>query len=625
MRTRACRRREDSCGRQALQTVQASYDQLSTSDYCSNVSTSGSSRLDKLQAASPTEEVQESLEVSWDSDSDGQLDAVHWEEEAEAAWYKTQQCLILCAGEVRLLLPQANLHSLPSSTFSISLASTTLTPSLRVHHVSPIVQTNLPSKLWGAPLFSPLSPAYLILPIAIQPDSSARLKVLCSDDTQPPLCPLQWHSLTEDTYRFVEEEGFLLVKTCCLHSFFTVVYEEELPRVSKTIRSRIGGSLVHSRGPSKITVKFPRFTCMQDTHAFLKILYDRVPGCSDTEPNLACPIVMLGPHGFRVRPNGKKVVIELPVPDYHKIIERCPKARLVVYESDTKDGSELEWSKVELKRQSINEYSEGFVSISFGVYHFSFFKVVWDKLSESLYSTKCGVSWFLPFITFPMSCKAYMEENPGDNTFGMEVVCFNPESKPDQNQRSTYRYCVGSNLKPKFVKPGRIVIKLRSQKFEANVEAGEEVEMEKEEPDFRGRDFEKQFSCIFKRDIRTNIDRGTFGKVVLDRVDENKEKLENLFEFNLNKTGIETEASAPDSSDRWSIVAIKELAGSLSLTDETRMKKFAQCIGFTKYELCYLEHQLTFCLQPRDKHAAAALAGPLQRPAHPIPAAWRDP
>ncbi len=37
--------------------------------------------------------------------------------------------------------------------------------------------------------------------------------------------------------------------------------------------------------------------------------------------------------------------------------------------------------------------------------------------------------------------------------------------------------------------------------------------MEKEEPDFRGRDFEKQFACIFREDIK--VDRGTFGKVKL--------------------------------------------------------------------------------------------------------------
>jgi len=164
-------------------------------------------------------------------------------------------------------------------------------------------------------------------------------------------------------------------------------------------------------------------------------------------------------------------------------------------------------------------------------------------------------------------------------------VCFVDGTGADRMQHSNYRYCVGSNLKPKMVKPGRILVKLKSQKFEANVEAGEEERMEKEEPDFRGRDFEKQFSCIFKRDLTTNIDRGTFGKVILDRVGENKEKLENLFEFNLNKKGIETEACPPNSNDRWSYVAIKELVGSLDLTEESKMKKFAMFIGFTTHEI----------------------------------------
>lgn len=43
------------------------------------------------------------------------------------------------------------------------------------------------------------------------------------------------------------------------------------------------------------------------------------------------------------------------------------------------------------------------------------------------------------------------------------------------------------------------------------MDAGEEESMEKEEPDFRGRDFEKQFACIFREDLK--VDRGTFGKV----------------------------------------------------------------------------------------------------------------
>ena len=58
-----------------------------------------------------------------------------------------------------------------------------------------------------------------------------------------------------------------------------------------------------------------------------------------------------------------------------------------------------------------------------------------------------------------------------------------------------FRHRVGASLKPKLVRPGRILVRLRSQMFEADVEAGEDKEMAKEEPDFRGRDFEKQYAC----------------------------------------------------------------------------------------------------------------------------------
>ena len=54
-----------------------------------------------------------------------------------------------------------------------------------------------------------------------------------------------------------------------------------------------------------------------------------------------------------------------------------------------------------------------------------------------------------------------MEENPVNNAFGLEVICFNAENNPNQIQNSNYKYCVGSSLKPKLVKTGRIQIKLR--------------------------------------------------------------------------------------------------------------------------------------------------------------------
>lgn len=605
VKTRSCSRKEadseEAASLRPVKSLTSTFDQLSTSDYSSNVSTSSSIQPrrsgSKSILISPVCEVSADYEhidevqrhgledAAWDSDLESpEIASPAWEDEADKAKFladfSDKKCIILSAGNSRLLIPPENLLSLDPSTFSISLPSSTshnLSPqtSLRVHHVSPIVQT-CNEDTSGLPIFSSQAPAYLIIPISVDPYSSSWLSCLYSDTVNPP----RWQSLAAD--QVVYSNGYILLRTECLHTLFTVVYREPPPQIHKRIRGRIGGSLVHHYG---IKIKFPRGSCTEDTDAFLKILYDSVPGSDSVESGLACPMIMLGPHGFKVGSKRKHVEVELPIPDYCDIKERFPRAELMVYESSTKEGEALDWRKLDLDRLSIHTYKTGSVAISFAVNHFSFFKVVWDMLADNLYKAKIGVTYFLPYISFPMSCKAYMEENPGDNSFGMEVVCFNAEGKTDQMVASNYRYCVGSNLKPKMVKPGRILVKLKSQKFEANVEAGEDEEMEKEEPDFRGRDFEKQFSCIFKKNVQTSIDRGTFGKVVLDRVGEQKQKLENLFEFNLNKTGIETEVCPPDNTDRWSIVAITELAGNLQLLEDSRMKQFATYIGFTKHEI----------------------------------------
>jgi len=363
-----------------------------------------------------------------------------------------------------------------------------------------------------------------------------------------------------------------------------------MPTISKRIRRRIGGSLkLDSHSGLKVT--FPRGSCQEDIEAKLKVLYDcepynpTVPSTSkvDVHGSLACPIIMLGPHGYHFNVNRKAVEIEWPVPHYREILELFPRARLVIYQSSTREGDALKWEKVEVDRQSINNYKTGITSVSFPVYHFSFFKIVWDILTNKLYEAKMGVSYFTPWISFPMKCQAYMEENPANNAFGLEVICFNNENNPEQIQTSNYRYCVGSSLKPKLVRPGRILIKLKSQKFCADIEAGEDDEMEKEELDFRGRDFEKQFACIFKDDLK--VDRGTFGKVIVDRVGPDKQRMENCFEFNLKKSGIETEKVAPENSDRWSVVAVKELAGHMNLLEDENWKKFAGYIGFTRQEI----------------------------------------
>ena len=110
-----------------------------------------------------------------------------------------------------------------------------------------------------------------------------------------------------------------------------------------------------------------------------------------------------------------------------------------MYQSSTNEGEPLEWTKLDIDRISIHHYKSGLISASFPVHHFSFFKTVWDILSGKLYEAKMGVSYFYPWVSFPMKCQAYMEENPDNNSFGLEVICFNSENDKEMIQTSNYR------------------------------------------------------------------------------------------------------------------------------------------------------------------------------------------
>eukprot|EP00090_Calanus_glacialis_P008679 TRINITY_DN17039_c0_g1_i1.p1 TRINITY_DN17039_c0_g1~~TRINITY_DN17039_c0_g1_i1.p1 ORF type:complete len:960 (-),score=170.98 TRINITY_DN17039_c0_g1_i1:174-3053(-) len=594
-----------------VKVLATSFDQLSTSDYSSNVSNASSKDRrsnDNISTTTSPEsdlysndytkkysfphtrvnsltdvEVQNLSENDWDTDNDIDNPDICWEHKANFEYFISQKAFLVQKDNFRLLIPPSNLQSLPNNRFSISLLTADhLMPvtSLLVHHVSPIVQIS-PEGL----IFEESHPAYLFIPLDVEVEDPSLLSCLFSntDPSHPPF----WQQLSKDSFHY--HDGMLVLQTCYL-SMFTVIYEEPKPTISKKIRRRIGGSLKLDSHIG-LQVTFPRGSCQEDIEAKLKVFYDcepynpTIPSTNkiEVQGSLACPIIMLGPHGYHFNVNRKPVEVELPVPHYREILELFPRARLVIYQSSTREGDAPQWEKVDVDRVSIHSYKHGLTSVSFPVFHFSFFKIVWDILTNKLYEAKMGVSYFSPWISFPMKCQAYMEENPKTNAFGLEVICYNSENNPEQIQNSNYPHCVGTSLKPKLVKPGRILIKLKSGKFRSDIEAGEDEEMEKEECDFRGRDFEKQFACIFKDDFQ--VDRGTFGKVIVDRVGSDKQKLENLFEFNLKKSGKETEKAAPENSDRWSVVAVKELAGHMNLHEDVNWKKFASYIGFTKQEI----------------------------------------
>nr|CAD7449303.1 unnamed protein product [Timema bartmani] len=581
-------------------------DRFRESCHCSSMSTVGSIQSEDEPAADMIEEdiatdtdAADLSNTRWDSDC-SELDQpfvtveMDWDSEAELECLRkvreSAKVVMICEEKVTAIIPTIN----PSGyrgKYRINLNTENdgnsyrrgLCCGLRVHHVSPVVSM----EPHGVQFYETL-PALLVIPLEVEPQEESWLSCLYSNtpEEQTP----QWQRLPKKDFFY--NNGCLII-TADHFSLFTVILEEPYPEVMKRIRCRTGGRLRMDEVPG-VEVEFPRGCLESDVDAYLRVLFDSEPQLEKSSRALASPIIMLGPHGHqfdtnrppvspRPSPVSQVVRIMLPVPDYHTIMARFGgRARLSVWQSSTRDGEPMVWEELTSTHISPPDLSRhnpfGLPVVSFTVHHFSFFKLVWDILSASLYEAKVGMSYFHPYISFSMMCQAFMDQGAG-NRFGLEVICYRSDRRLPET--ANYRHRVGASLKPKLVRPGRILVRLRSQMFVADEEAGEDKEMAKEEPDFRGRDFEKQYACKFKVD--TNVDRGTFGKVIVERiVKSNKDP---LFEFNLNKTGMEADISPPVSNERWALIAMKELALSLQIMEGNNWKKCAQYIGFTKSEI----------------------------------------
>ena len=583
-------------------SLKTAFDQLSTSDYSS---ISGSCKLSSKRRgvissvspvtpaspdcdrllSSPNDDPLTDIEVQstnhvWDSDLDLLEDEGVWEREAEFAHVQKLVGSTIVKDAVRLLLPHSNLRELPDSDFSIIFHSPSIlkpkdlkqimSDTLHFTHISQVVQI-LPEGLLHT--FEEPHSALLFIPLTHNLSDEGKENVVClfsSTSTNP-----RWKRLPRTSVKVDFTANFLIVKTCSL-GLFTVFYEDpsKIVEVSKVIRRRIGGELNVKPVPG-MKIIFPRGSCPEDFEAKVSVFYNFEPWHPDnivTEYNdLACPIVKLSPSNYNF--NGKSVIIELPVPRYRDIHEKYPEADFKIYQSHTQLGDPLIWEELDPTVVSTNKFKNGEVTVSFKVKHFTFFKTVWNKVI-------CNLPSFVNWVAFPMKCQAYMQEVKEDKSFSLEVICFKDEEIHTNRQPSTYPHLVGSSLKPKLVRPGNLSIRLNSGKFLPNTEAGEEEILEKIEMDFRGSDFSKQFACVFKEIVR--VDKGTFGKVIVDRIDGDMNKVENVFEFNLTKQGVETEAgpSGPTSGDAWSAVAIRELACSMGISNMWR--QFADFVGVTK-------------------------------------------
>ncbi len=330
-------------------------------------------------------------------------------------------------------------------------------------------------------------PAVIFMPLSIEPQPTDTIECLYSN-TSLGTKPL-WGKLPEEQfhYRWNKKGGVVVIST--LHfSLFTVVIRPQPQETRRLIRQRSGGRLRNPAAPG-VEVNFPRGCLKEDIVASVQVLFEDDP-CESRA--LASPVVMVGPHGYQFSADQPPVTIRLPIPDFIQIRHKFP-TQLSVWQSNTSENEAVFWERLEVEiRVERDPISRGYCAV-FPVYHFSFFKVMWDLLSASLFEAKMGMSHFYPYISFSMMCQAFMEENADSSRFGLEVICHRSDRRlPEQ---TNYKHRVGGSLKPKLVKPGKLLVRLKSQLFEADVEAGEDAEMLKVEHDFRGRDFEKQYAC----------------------------------------------------------------------------------------------------------------------------------
>lgn len=397
---------------------------------------------------------------------------------------------------------------------------------LRVFQVSPIISIQP-----HAVKFCSLYPAIVQIPLNIDTSFGEEVHCLYSrssvDNLTSNYSSIQWSS--ELAGKCSIKDGKVSFETFQF-GLFVLVIRLKSSTYRKNIRSRVGGRLLASDFPN-VEVVFPKEAVeLKDIEVKAAIILDtelsvsefitqRLSKCLEKDETkgdcLASPIIQLEPHGIKFEP--QPVMITLPIPDYDLIKSKLgDQAKLSIWQSDTHPNEPSRWEKVDVEYQLNTAKANGDASVTFAVTHFSFFKAVWETISEYLYDAKIGMFGY--FVSFPMKCQANMQEYSnqtgctnakpatvdepdgnvnrpleGGRRFGLEVIIFHADKI--WPQMATYKYPVGQSCS-KLVKAGRLSTKLKSLYFEPDIQAGEEEEMVKEE-DFRGRDFEKQFICKY--------------------------------------------------------------------------------------------------------------------------------
>ena len=270
--------------------------------------------------------------------------------------------------------------------------------------------------------FCELYPAIVSIPLAVVPALGDEIYCLYAEnpnveeefgsETDPCLV---WNILHD--VKISLEGGRLTFETYEFCSFVVVVREKAIGS-QKQIRARIGGKLLIPEVPG-VEVSFSKGSVLQDITARSKIFLDaetnipdfisdgKLTGREESSFTPATPIIMLEPHGVDFGPD--LVTIQLPIPDYDKIIELYgPLARLSILQSRTTENEPTCWEILdvdfEITKVKLHGHQHHPITvISFKVSHFSFFQVVWDLISSSLYEGNPYAHLLLIFLSFRIS------------------------------------------------------------------------------------------------------------------------------------------------------------------------------------------------------------------------------
>ncbi|XP_067932346.1 uncharacterized protein [Watersipora subatra] len=422
-------------------------------------------------------------------------------------------------------------------------------------------------------------PALIYLPLGAHVDNPDMIVCLCSNTGEGDIP--DWQRLPSSHYHYIAKENKVMIRAWHF-SLYTAIVSCPYPELTKQVHVDCPTTLEIS-AVKGVKVHFPDHSLDDDFEARVKVFYSDDPTVPESsideirdENALATPIIMLGPHGVTFN---KDVLVQLPLPDCEQIIEKFgvdPKNSLTIYHSSTGELEDLAWEPCNVE-YTVQQEADGSYVLVFPVRHFSWYKSVWGILASTMHNAKVGVSYFYPYIRFAMMCTAMMDETADTRSFGLEIIFYRSDKKLPEV--GNYKHRVGGSLKPKFVRPGVIVIKLLSNDFEADTLHGENAQLQKEELEFHGLEFEKQFACVYKGEP---VKKGVFGKCIIERKASGFN--ENIFEFNLTKCGNEGEFQF-ENTDGWSLMATRELASMLGITSDENWKTFAKHLGFTKHEI----------------------------------------